>query len=246
MCPTSFPNPNALGASFNKTAWKQMGQIIGLELRSLWLHGATEASSWSGRPHAGLDCWSPNININRDPRWGRNQEVPSEDPYLNGQFGTSYTVGLQKGKSEDPRYIQAVVTLKHWDAYSLENSGGKTRHNFNAIVDNFTLADTYLPAFKETVTVGNALGVMCSYNSVNGVPTCASPFLNKVLRDTWKFDGYVTSDTGAVADIYKEHHYTKDGATASCAALKDGGCDIDSGSVYHGNLLAGVKAGATT
>jgi hypothetical protein len=80
MCPTSFPNPNALGASWNKSAYREMGHIIGVELRSLWLHGATEASSWSGKPHAGLDCWSPNVNINRDPRWGRNQEVHNTLP----------------------------------------------------------------------------------------------------------------------------------------------------------------------
>jgi len=242
-CPTSFPNPNALGASFNSTAWREMGKVIGRELRSLWLHGATESSPWSGKPHAGLDCWSPNININRDPRWGRNQEVPSEDPYLNGQFGKAYTVGLQKGENEDPRYIQAVVTLKHWDAYSLEDSGNFTRHNFNAVVDNFTLADTYFPAFKETVKNGEALGVMCSYNSLNGVPTCAHPFLNSVLREEWGFEGYVTSDTGAVADIYKEHHYVKTESEAACAALKGGGCDMDSGKIYHDSLLQGVKEG---
>jgi beta-glucosidase-like glycosyl hydrolase len=94
--------------------FREIGSIIGVELRSLWLQGATEANAWSGRPHAGLDCWSPNININRDPRWGRNQEVPSEDPYYNGIFGTEYTKGLQEG--EDSRFVQAVVTLKHWDA----------------------------------------------------------------------------------------------------------------------------------
>ena len=239
VCPTSFPNPNALGAMFNRTMFREIGAIIGLELRALWLQGATEASSWSGRPHAGLDCWSPNININRDPRWGRNQEVASEDPYMNGIFGTEYTKGLQNG--QDDRYVQAVVTLKHWDAYSLEDSGGFTRHNFDAIISNFTFADTYFPAFKETVQQGNALGVMCSYNSVNGVPTCANSFLNSVLRKEWGFQGYITSDTGAVADIYKEHKYRKDGKGATCAALKDGGCDINSGAVYSENLLNAVN-----
>ena len=114
VCPSSFPNPNSLGATFNRSMFREIGSIIGVELRSLWLQGATEANAWSGRPHAGLDCWSPNININRDPRWGRNQEVPSEDPYYNGIFGTEYTKGLQEG--EDSRFVQAVVTLKHWDA----------------------------------------------------------------------------------------------------------------------------------
>ena len=238
VCPTSFPNPNALGASFNRTMFREIGAIIGLELRALWLQGATEASSWSGRPHAGLDCWSPNINVNRDPRWGRNQEVASEDPFYNGIFGTEYTKGLQIGSDE--RFIQAVVTLKHWDAYSLEDADGYTRHNFNAIISNYTLADTYFPAFKATVQKGGALGVMCSYNSLNGVPTCANSFLNNVLRKEWGFNGYITSDTGAIEDIYKEHKYTKDGPSATCAALKDGGCDINSGAVYSNYLLDAV------
>ena len=240
-CPTSFPNPNALGATWNSTLWREIGAIIGIEARALWLQGATEASSWSGRPHIGLDCWSPNININRDPRWGRNQEVPSEDPYANGVFGTQYTLGLQQG--QDDRYLQAIVTLKHWDAYSLEDSDGFTRHNFDAKLSNFTLADTYLPAFRASVVEGNAQGVMCSYNSVNGVPTCASPFLNSVLRDQWNFTGYVTSDTGAVNDIYAQHKYRPDGEGAACAALRDGGCDINSGGVYMAHLLNGVKKG---
>lgn len=200
-CPTSFPNPNALGAAFNGSLWRAIGTAIGVELRSLWLQGATEADPWSGRPHAGLDCWSPNINVARDPRWGRNQEVPSEDPYVNGRFGEEYTRGLQRG--EDPRFLQAIVTLKHWDAYSLEGSDGFTRHNFNARVSKYSLASTYLPAFRRAVVEGGAAGVMCSYNMINGVPTCASPMLNATLRGHWGFDGYVTSDTGAVAAGFK-------------------------------------------
>lgn len=96
-------------------------------------------------------------------------------------------------------------TLQHWDAYSLEDSDGFTRHNFNAIVSNFSLANTYWPAFRASVQQGGALGVMCSYNAVNGAPTCSHPFLSTVLRDTWGFSGYMTSDTGAVEDIYQSH-----------------------------------------
>ena len=172
--------------------------------------------------------------------------MPSEDPYYNGIFGTEYTKGLQQGQQGqdaryvDARFVQAVVTLKHWDAYSLEDAGNFTRHNFNAIVSNFTLADTYWPAFKATVQQGQALGVMCSYNAVNGVPTCANPFLNHVLRKEWGFTGYITSDTGAVSDIYQQHKYRKDGKGATCAALKDGGCDMNSGSVYSENVLNAI------
>lgn len=93
------------------------------------------------KPHLGLDCWSPNININRDPRWGRNQEVPSEDPYLTGLYGVAYTVGLQNG-TLDSRYVQAVVTIKHWDAYSLDHWNGYSRHSFDAKVSDYDFADT--------------------------------------------------------------------------------------------------------
>jgi beta-glucosidase-like glycosyl hydrolase len=156
VCPTSFPNPNALGAGFNSSMWREMGKIIGYELRALWINGATEASSWSGQPHAGLDCWSPNINIARDPRWGRNQEVPSEDPYVNGVFGMQYTRGLQRNDAIDAARVQAIVTMKHWDAYTLEDSDGFTRHDFDAKVDNYTLADTFLPAWRASIVDGGA------------------------------------------------------------------------------------------
>jgi len=240
-CPVSFPNPVNYGMTFNDSLFFDLGRIIATELRALWLLGAEEESEWTGRPHAGLDCWSPNININRDPRWGRNQEVPSEDPYVNGRFGTEYTLGLQTG--EDRRYIKVAVTLKHWDAYSLEDADGVTRHTFNAIVSNYTLQDTYFPAFKASVIEGNAKGVMCSYNEVNGSPTCASAFLAHVMRDVWGMDGYITSDTGALEDIYKSHHYTSTAEAAACKAIVDGTCDVCSGAVYHDALLNGVEQG---
>ena len=107
-CPTSFPNPNSLGASFNRSVWRRMGEVIGVELRSLWLQGVGENHA-DGLPHIGLDCWSPNIGIVRDPRWGRNLETPSEDPTVCGGFGVEVTKGLQESKS-DPRFVQAVVS----------------------------------------------------------------------------------------------------------------------------------------
>lgn len=239
-CPTSFPNPNAQGAAWNRSLWQDMARVTGIELRALWLAGYGENHD-DNLPHLGLDCWSPNININRDPRWGRNLETPGEDPYLNGQYGAWHTMGLQKG--EDNRYLQAIVTLKHWDAYSLEDAGGAKgmpkRHNFNAIVSSADLAGTYFPAFKEAVKVGNAKGVMCSYNAVNGVPSCASKFLlQNVLRDTWNFSGYVTSDSGAVEDIYAQHHYLNMTAEEGVAAAVKAGCDIDS-SLDHGHASTG-------
>ena len=234
-CPTSFPDPNFLGATYNQTIWKGMGGVIGTELRALWLEGVGEAHE-SNLPHLGLDCWSPNINIVRDPRWGRNMETPSEDPMINGMYGEMYTIGLQNGS--DPRFLQAVVTLKHYDANSLEGSwdengkfdkkGNINRHTVNAEISNYDLASTYFAAFRRTVEKGKAAGVMCSYNAVNGVPSCANKFLLKdVLRDTWNFDGYVTSDSGAVSDIFHNHHYCENMTCAVGKAIS-AGCDIES------------------
>ena len=124
-CPTSYPNPNFMGAAFNRSMWHGMAEIIGKELRALWLLGVGEDHS-SNLPHLGLDCWSPNIGIVRDPRWGRNLETPSEDPLVCGSFGTEVTRGLQEG--EDARFMQAIVTLKHFDANSLEGPWGAHGH----------------------------------------------------------------------------------------------------------------------
>lgn len=140
-CPTSFPNPIGLGGTFNRSVWRQMGEVIGLELRALWLQGVGENHD-SNLPHIGLDCWSPNIEIVRDPRWGRNLETPSEDPSVCGSFGVEVTKGLQES-SLDPRYVQAIVTLKHFDANSLEGdwgpSGNITRHTVDAQISEYEL-----------------------------------------------------------------------------------------------------------
>ena len=235
-CPTSFPDPIFLGATFNETAWRGMGSVIGTEIRSLWLQNVGEDHQ-SNLPHIGLDCWSPNINIVRDARWGRNLETPGEDPLVNGLYGAFYTIGLQNGS--DPRYLQAVTTLKHYDANSLEGTWDKdgkydlkngtlNRHTFNAVISKYDLASTYLPAFRRSIVDGGAQGVMCSYNAINGVPSCANSLLLKdLLRDTWGFNGYVTSDSGAVTDISNNHHYTNDLTGAVGAALSNG-CDVES------------------
>ena len=148
---------------------------------------------------AGLDTWSPNINVCRDPRWGRCQEVPSESTFVNGRYGVRYTRGLQNG--DDDRYYRGVTCIKHWAAYSLESYPEHSRLNFTANVSDYMLAAVYLPAFKEAVTKGNAQSLMCSYNAIAlqkgdnstefgpSVPTCASPFLANILREQWGFTG---------------------------------------------------------
>jgi len=249
QCPTSFPNPNTLGASFNKTLWKAMGKSIGLELRSLWLQNVGENND-SKLPHLGLGCWSPNINLQRDPRWGRNLESPSEDPFLLGSFGTSYTLGLQNNSEVDSRYLQAVSTLKHFTANSLEgrfwNEDGNwsppgkmedgiigaiskiSRHNLDAHISLYDLETTYLPSFERTVKEGGAAGIMCAFNRINGAPVSVDEYLLKtVLRDRWNFRGYVTSDTGGLNDVRNRHHYTHDWNTTVALAIR-AGCDVES------------------
>ena len=154
---------------------------------------------------------------------------------MNGVWGAAQSLGVQTG--EDSTLLKTVVTLKHWDAYSLENSDGFERHNFNAVVSPYALETTYFPAFRKSVVEGGAKGVMCSYNAVNGVPTCASDFLTSVLRGKWGFDGYISSDTGAIEDIYKEHKYVVTEAEAACVALVNGTTDVCSGAPYHNALM---------
>lgn len=226
-CATSFPNPVNLGAIFDPNEIYKMAQVIGVELRALRLEGARE--NYKNGPHIGLDCWSPNININRDPRWGRAMETPSEDPFVNANYGVAYTKGLQEG--QDSRFLQAVVTLKHYVAYSYENYGGTDRTQFDAIVSAYDFADTYFPAFEASVVDGNAKGIMCSYNSLNGVPTCANKWLNRLLREQTGFDGYITSDTGAIEGIFEGHKYTKTLCEAAKIAIESG-VDICSGNAY--------------
>jgi len=218
-----------------------MAAVVGRETRAFFnLGNFTD----NGRNGMGLDCWGPVANINRDPRWGRHGEGGTEDPFLMGQLGVAWTKGLQEG--EDQRYIQVAVTIKHFDANSLEGGAaadqGYDRHNFSANISKYLLADYYWPAFRASIKLGKAKGVMCSYNSVNGIPVCLDPLM-KAARAAWGFDGYVTSDSDAVSDAWRRHHYVKSAAEASCLALKHGQCDIDSGNTYYDHLLEGVKAG---
>jgi len=256
-CPTSFPNPNSLGAAFNRTLWNAIGKTMGLELRALWLQNVGENNP-EALPHLGLDCWSPNLNVQRDPRWGRNLESPSEDPYLLGSYGVALVRGLQDNPDVDPRYLQAVATLKHFAAHSLEgrfwDRDGKwrppkkghensfaennhttrgesskiSRHNQDAHVSLYDLTTTYLKAFEASVREGGAAGIMCAFNRINGEPVSVSEtLLKRVLREEWGFDGYVTSDTGGLNDVKDGHKYTHDWPTTASMAIS-AGCDVES------------------
>ncbi|ELR20723.1 betaxylosidase [Acanthamoeba castellanii str. Neff] len=255
-CPTSFPAPCALGAAFNMKLIHKMARAISNEARALNNEGI-----------GGLDFWAPNIkystqptnktrqesqlrnamvciSINRDPRWGRNMEVPGEDPFMTAQYVAHFMRGLQEG--EDSRYPQVVGTCKHFAAYSLEAWKDYDRFMFDAIVSDYDFVETYLPAFKGCIVEGRARSIMCSYNSVNGVPSCANDFLLRtILRDSWSFDGYVVSDCDAVDTIYNNHHFTKT-PEGACAVALHAGTDLNCGDFYQKHLGKAHSEGRVT
>eukprot|EP00940_MAST-03C_sp_MAST-3C-sp2_P001367 g1367.t1 len=218
---------------------ERMGKVLGRELRAYY----------NAKLHNSLDTWSPTININRDARWGRNVESPGEDPYLAGEYGSAYTKGLQQLK-DGTDAVQAVVTLKHWLAYSIENYHGVERYGVDVKVDAYDLASTYMVAWEKVLRDAGALGIMCSYNAVNGLPTCGNPELNRTLREDWQFNGYITSDTDSCQCIIGGHPQGIDqyparptNATDAVRQCLMGGTDIDSGNTYANNLAAAISAG---
>ncbi|HEX8116643.1 MAG TPA: glycoside hydrolase family 3 C-terminal domain-containing protein, partial [Pyrinomonadaceae bacterium] len=187
----------------------------------------------------GLTFWSPNINIFRDPRWGRGQETYGEDPYLTSRLGVAFVRGMQ---GDDPVYLKTIATPKH---YAVHSGPESLRHTFDAHPPERDLEDTYLPAFRAAVTEGKAGSVMCAYNRLNGEPLCASPrMLQEILRDRWGFKGYVVSDCDAVADIYKKHGFKKTEEEGVATAVK-AGTDLTCGYEYRA-LPAALKQGLIT
>ncbi len=186
--------------------------------------------------YTGLTLWSPNINIFRDPRWGRGQETYGEDPYLTGLMGITFIKGLQ---GDDPAYLKLAATPKHFAAHSGPEA---IRHHFDVRVSEHDLRETYLPAFEACVKVGGAVSVMGAYNRVNGEPCCASPTLiGKILREEWGFDGYVVSDCWAIDDIFAGHRLVVTPAEAAALAVK-AGCDLECGCVFV-SLIEAVEQG---
>ncbi len=199
----------------------------------------------------GLDFWSPNVNIFRDPRWGRGQETYGEDPYLSGRFAIAFVKGIQ---GDDPVYFKAIATPKH---YAVHSGPEALRHQFNAVITDEDLYTTYLPQFEAAIREGRAHSVMSAYNALNGVPdSCNQRLLTDILRRQWGFDGYVVSDDGSVADIFNNHRYARNGIETSALAVKAGN-DLDSGTTYAGgaaggrnpanaNLIQAVRQGLVT
>ena len=228
---TSFPQIVTTGCSYNKTLWKAIGHAI-----------SDEARAMSNVGSAGLTFWTPNINIMRDPRWGRSQETPGEDPYTTAVYAAEFVPSLQQG--EDPRYIKASSCCKHFYGYDLENWGGVDRHHFNAKISKQDEADTYFPAFHSCVRNANVSGLMCSYNAVNGVPSCANTRIMKdIARDVWGFDGYITSDCGAVQDVSYDHHF--DTPNQAVRDTFGAGMDTDCGTYMQRFMPGSIAAGVT-
>jgi beta-glucosidase len=211
---TEFPEPIGLGATFDAPAIHQMAEVIGIEGR---IKHAQALRAGHSDIFEGLDFWAPNINIFRDPRWGRGQETYGEDPFLTARMGVAFVTGMQ---GDDPRYYRVISTPKHFAVHSGPES---TRHAADVTVSKHDELDTYLPAFRATVTEAHAGSVMCAYNSINGQPACANEFLlQDQLRGKWGFKGYVVSDCGAVLDIFTGHKFKPTQAEASAISLERG------------------------
>jgi beta-glucosidase len=211
---TEFPEPVGLAATFDAPGIHEMAIAISTEAR---IKHVQDVRAGHSNIFEGLDFWAPNINIFRDPRWGRGQETYGEDPFLTARMGVAFVTGMQ---GDDPRYYRVISTPKHFAVHSGPET---TRHTADVVVSKHDELDTYLPAFRATVTEGKAGSVMCAYNSINGQPACANEFLlEDQLRGKWGFNGYVVSDCEAVRNIFNGHHYKASQAEASAVSLKRG------------------------
>ena len=233
---TVFPQAIGLAATWDTALMLRVAGVISTEARAKHHEAVRE-----GRRdiYEGLSFWSPNVNIFRDPRWGRGMETYGEDPFLTGRLAVAFVRGMQ---GDDPRYLRVIATPKHFAAHSGPEPG---RHGFDAVVDQRDLEETYLPAFGAAVAEGGAQSVMCAYNRLDGTPACANPFLlRQTLRERWGFQGYVVSDCDAVDDIRTGHKVTADSAEAAAMALKAGD-DLNCGRT-HRMLVEAVRRGLVT
>src|SRR5277367_2838045 len=211
---TVFPQAIGMAATWDTDLVGQIAATVSTEARAKFNQAMRDNVH---SIYFGLTIWSPNINIFRDPRWGRGQETYGEDPFLTSRLGVAFVKGLQ---GEDSTYLKTVATPKHFAVHSGPES---ERHRFNVDPSAHDLEDTYLPAFRATITEAHADSIMCAYNSIDGQPACANTMLlQDILRKDWKFPGYVTSDCGAIADISGGHKFAPDQTAASVLAVKAG------------------------
>lgn len=233
---TSFPQPILMSAAFDDPLIYSIAEVI-----------STEARAFGNAGWAGLDFFTPNINPFKDPRWGRGQETPGEDPFHIAQYVFQLVPALQGGFDPEPFY-KVIADCKHFAAYDLENWHGNDRKGFNAIVSTQDLSEYYTPSFQSCVRDAKVASIMCSYNAVNGVPSCASSYLlQDVIRDYFGFgeDKWVTGDCAAVESIFDFHHYTTTLANASAVALH-AGTDVDCGDSFSTSLVQAVNESLVT
>ncbi|MDT0643556.1 glycoside hydrolase family 3 N-terminal domain-containing protein [Zunongwangia sp. F363] len=232
---TVFPQAIGMGATFDEELIKEVASAISDEARAT--HNTAVENGYR-RQYSGLTFWTPNINIFRDPRWGRGQETYGEDPYLTSILGTAFVNGLQ---GDNPKYLKTAAAAKH---FAVHSGPEKLRHEFNAEASQKDLWETYLPAFKALVDA-DVETIMCAYNSTNGEPCCANKYLlQDVLRDKWNFDGHIVSDCWALVDFYEGHNVVETTEEAAALAIKSG-VNLNCGSVYP-HLPAAVEQGLVT
>jgi beta-glucosidase len=230
---TVFPQAIGLAATWDTPLLHRIADIIATEARAKYNEALRHDNHGQ---YYGLTFWSPNINIFRDPRWGRGQETYGEDPFLTGRMGVAFIQGMQ---GDDPHYFKVIATAKH---YAVHSGPEPIRHKFDVHPSERDLNETYLPAFRAAVMEGKVDSIMCAYNSIDGFPACVNAdLLQKKLKDEWGFQGYVVSDCGAIRDIYNEtaHHYKPNSAEASALAVKTG-TDLTCGTEYAGAPARGA------
>ncbi len=232
---TVYPQAIAMSATFDTSSVFMMADYSALEGRAI--HNKAIEMGRTGDRYLGLTYWTPNINIFRDPRWGRGQETYGEDPFLTAMLAKAFVHGLQ---GDDLHYLKAAACAKH---FAIHSGPEPSRHAFDVNISDYDLWDTYLPAFRELVVNAKVAGVMCAYNAFRTQPCCANDLLmNDILRNQWKFTGYVTSDCGAIDDFFNFHKTHPDAGSASVDALIHG-TDVDCGNVAYKTLVKAVKEG---
>ncbi|HEY8392815.1 MAG TPA: glycoside hydrolase family 3 C-terminal domain-containing protein [Capillibacterium sp.] len=233
---TVFPQAIGMAATFDPDLIYKVASAISDEARAKHHEFARQEDRGM---YKGLTFWSPNINIFRDPRWGRGQETYGEDPYLTGRLGVAFIKGLQ---GDDPKYLKVAACAKH---YAVHSGPESLRHEFDVQVSKKDLRETYLPAFRDAVKEAKVEAVMGAYNRVNGEPACAhSVLLEEILRKEWGFEGHVVSDCGAIQDIHQHHHYTATPEESAALAVKKG-CDLNCGWIFR-HLIKAVEKGLIT
>ncbi|MCB2409723.1 glycoside hydrolase family 3 C-terminal domain-containing protein [Hymenobacter lucidus] len=240
MKTTVFPQAIGMAATFDEEAMLRMATITSDEARAVHHEYARRGERGI---YQGLTFWTPNINIFRDPRWGRGQETYGEDPYLTGQLGAALVKGFQ---GDDPKYLKITACAKH---FAVHSGPEPSRHEFNAVISDFDLWDTYLPAFRDLIVDAKVASVMCAYNAYAGQPCCGSDkLMNEILYNKWKFKGYVTSDCDGINDFWQHHKTDPDAATAAANAVMHGTdleCGTGKGFTYK-SLLESVQRGLIT